>query len=281
MSAERKSTLLVFSDLDGSLLDHHSYSLQEALPTVMALNKLGIPLILSSSKTRAEMIALRSKLGNEDPFIVENGAAVFIPRQYFSRQPANTDTRGEYWAYEMAPSRDHWLTVLSTLQNEYADDFTSFYSAGVAGIMAMTGLSEAQATAANDRDYSEPVQWTGDPQMEPQFIRRLKMFGASVTKGGRFLSVSGNCNKGRAMIWLRDCFHDARPSLPVEDLAIGDSNNDIPMLEAARTALLIRSPEHDFPFLEKVDGVIHSKYFGHEGWTEGVSTWLHLNGLST
>ena len=74
------STLLVFSDLDGSLLDHYTYSFLEALPTVNLLEQLNIPLVLASSKTRAEIIELRSALGNRHPFIVENGAAVFIPQ---------------------------------------------------------------------------------------------------------------------------------------------------------------------------------------------------------
>jgi predicted mannosyl-3-phosphoglycerate phosphatase (HAD superfamily) len=67
----------------------------------------------------------------------------------------------------------------------------------------------------------------------------------------------------------------------VEDIAIGDSANDCLMLEAATTALLIRSPVHDFPPLARVDGVIRSQLPGPDGWAEGVSQWLQLNSLST
>ena len=74
-------TRLVFSDLDGSLLDHYSYSYEAALPQMEALERAGIPLILVSSKTRAEILILREELANRHPFIVENGAAVFIPQQ--------------------------------------------------------------------------------------------------------------------------------------------------------------------------------------------------------
>lgn len=65
--------LLVFTDLDGTLLDHHTYSWQPARPALERLDGLKIPLILCSSKTSPEMLGLRAELGNRHPFIVENG----------------------------------------------------------------------------------------------------------------------------------------------------------------------------------------------------------------
>lgn len=280
MSREAPS-LLVFSDLDGSLLDHHSYSFAAALPVVNILAQQEIPLILASSKTRAEMLELRVALGNTHPFIVENGAAVFIPRHTFSAQPAGTREQDSYWVYEMAPPRSTWLALLAQLATEFAGEFDAFHTAGVAGIVEMTGLSTHEAQCANDRFYSEPVRWLGSAEREALFTRRLRDAGATVLKGGRFLSVSGNCDKGQALQWLRSRYQQQAGSTRVKDLAIGDSENDCPMLEAAETALLIRSPVHDFPTLAKVDGVLHSQRYGPAGWAQGVSQWLQSNGITT
>src|SRR5690606_41723986 len=71
--------LVVFTDLDGTLLDHHSYSWRAALPAMERLAANGIPLVLNSSKTAAEMRDLQGAMGLRAPFIVENGAAVGIP----------------------------------------------------------------------------------------------------------------------------------------------------------------------------------------------------------
>ena len=90
---------LVFTDLDGSLLDHHNYDFIDAMPQLRSLERLEIPLIPASSKTRVEIEQLRQKLGNTHPFIVENGAAVFIPQGYFSSRPAGTIEREGYWVY--------------------------------------------------------------------------------------------------------------------------------------------------------------------------------------
>lgn len=267
------ATRLVFSDLDGSLLDHHSYSYKEALPQVTALEREGVPLILVSSKTRAEMLALREELANRHPFIVENGAAVFIPLQYFAQQPAETTQRDGFWVWEMAPPRTHWLAALQALKQDFPDDFESFAEAGVDGIVAMTGLSRAAAERASQREYSEPVRWLAGTDEESRFIECLAAKGATVTRGGRFLSVAGPADKGTALQWLRACYRQAAGG-PVSDLAIGDGPNDRPMLETAQTALLIRSPVHDFPQLDREEHVIRSQGLGPVGWAEGVSQWL-------
>ena len=84
------SLKLVFSDLDGSLLDHDTYSHAAAAPALQRLDQHHIPLILVSSKTRVEIERLRSDLNNSHPFISENGAAVFVPKALSAEQPADT-----------------------------------------------------------------------------------------------------------------------------------------------------------------------------------------------
>jgi mannosyl-3-phosphoglycerate phosphatase len=81
-SATKKAlpALIVFSDLDGTLLDHATYSWQAAVPALEALKERGIPLILASSKTSAEIAELRAETGFADcPAIVENGAGLLEP----------------------------------------------------------------------------------------------------------------------------------------------------------------------------------------------------------
>ena len=70
--------LLIFSDLDATLLDHNTYSFKEAVPALKLIKKREIPLILSSSKTYEEMIVIRKKLNNHDPFIYENGSGIYF-----------------------------------------------------------------------------------------------------------------------------------------------------------------------------------------------------------
>jgi mannosyl-3-phosphoglycerate phosphatase len=266
--------LLVFTDLDGSLLDHHSYSYLDALPQLHRLERLAVPVIPATSKTRAEVEQLRAELGNTEPFIVENGAAVFIPVGYFASRPADTLERGGYWVREMSPPRAEWLALLAELRGEFADEYDYFFRAGISGITRMTNLPASRAAQANQREYSEPVRFYGRPERREAFIAALEARGARVLQGGRFLSVAGECDKGAALAWLRGIYAQ-EAGRPCSDLAVGDSGNDCAMLEVAKTALVVRSPVHDYPALSRASGVIYSAQYGPAGWAEGVAHWLH------
>lgn len=269
-----RSRLLVVSDLDGSLLDHHDYRFDAAEPALAALRERDIPLVLCSSKTRAEMEPLRATLGNRDPFIVENGAAVYIPSGSLRRAPRDTRQEGDYWVRAFAPPRQRWLDLLASLRSRFGDHYTHFERMGIEGVMAATGLERQAAARALQREYSEPVLWQGDERSRQAFLGALTEAGATVLQGGRFLSVAGDCDKGRALRWLRACIQQEDPARDVHDLAIGDSANDSAMLESARHALVIRSPVHDFPALQRQARTDYSRGYGPVGWCEGVMAWL-------
>jgi len=70
------SSVWVVSDVDGTLMDH-SYDLSPAKETIKKLQKLSIPVILCTSKTASEVKVIRKDLDLTDPYIVENGAAIY------------------------------------------------------------------------------------------------------------------------------------------------------------------------------------------------------------
>jgi mannosyl-3-phosphoglycerate phosphatase family protein len=279
VSVQSRPLLLVFTDLDGSLLDHHDYSYHDALPQLRELERADVPVIPASSKTRVEIERLRRELRNDHPFIAENGAAVFVPAGYFRERPPGTVERDGYWIHELASRRERWVALLEDLSGDFPDEFDYFHRAGPAGIARLTGLPEARAREANQREYSEPVQWQGTAPRREAFIHRLTAAGATVLQGGRFLAVAGDCDKGRALLWLRDAFIAQQPHRPCHDIAIGDSRNDCAMLEVAETALVVRSTIHDFPPLQRREGVFHTRSYGPAGWAEGVARWLQQLGL--
>jgi mannosyl-3-phosphoglycerate phosphatase len=91
---------VVFTDLDGTLLDHNTYSWDAARPAIERLKLCEIPLVLVTSKTRAEVELWRNQLGNHHPFVIENGAATFIPRDYFPFPVLGSEERGDYVVLE-------------------------------------------------------------------------------------------------------------------------------------------------------------------------------------
>ncbi len=73
--------IAVFTDIDGSLLNEQFKS-SSVEPIIKELSN-NIAIVLTISKTRKEIEYYRQRLGIGDPFIAENGSAIFIPKHYF------------------------------------------------------------------------------------------------------------------------------------------------------------------------------------------------------
>ncbi len=269
-SATRAPKLLIFTDLDGSLLDHHHYRHDEADATLADLASRDIPVIPVSSKTRSEIERLQQTLLNPHPFICENGALICIPVGYFAKQPAETIVVGDYWLKSFVAPRRHWLELIDSLKSEFAEDFTRFADACIDGIINLTGLDVHAAARAAHREYGEAIAWHGSPARLKLFISALQRAGANVLQGGRFLHVSGDCDKGRALQWLMQQYQSFYPDKPWQSLAIGDSDNDIAMLMQADLALLIPSPVHGLPNLKPHPALFVAPHPGPRGWAAGV-----------
>ncbi|WP_293226759.1 HAD-IIB family hydrolase [Moritella sp.] len=264
----------IFTDLDGTLLDHDNYSFTPALTTLAELKRAAIPVIPNTSKTYVELVELRRKLDLHGPFIVENGAAVYIPVNYFSHQPIGTIQQDGYWVKSLVHLREHWLSLLPSVPVELTALFTNMNSMTVNDIVNATGLDAASAALASQRQYGEPVLWHGNAAQKQVFIQHLNKQGATVLEGGRFLHVCGNCNKGKAMDWLMEQFKFFNPQQTPYSIALGDGNNDIAMLEAAQYAAIISSPVHIPPKLKRKQRLITSKNTGPTGWAEVLAKLL-------
>lgn len=266
--------VIIISDLDGSLLDHHSYSFDPARPMLKQLSERSIPVALCTSKTELEVLELRQRLNNNSPFIVENGAAVFLPRDQFPVKPDGCVQHGDYWLYSFCPPHSHWLSLLETAKAEFANAFDHFSAMSAEKVADLTGLSLDEAERAKARGYGEPLQWLGSELQLQQFTRWFEARGARVLKGGRFVHLSGLSDKGQALQWLVQQYQQLHPENRPLSIALGDSHNDVAMLEQADFAVVIRSPTHAPPQLQRSTGVFISDAYGPEGWVQGVGYWL-------
>lgn len=266
---------IIFTDLDGSLLDHDNYRYDEAKPVLSNLKRDHIPVIFTTSKTRVEVLEFKKEMKNQHPFIVENGAAILIPNDYFPEMPEGCIEQDDYWVYELSLAREHWLEILESIKPSMPAHFNHFSNMSIKEICQATSLSAQQAELANAREYSEPIQWLGSETDKQVFIEKLESLGGSVLQGGRFLNLSGDHCKGKAMAWLlKQVRHYSIPS-NLNTLALGDSQNDVSMLELSDYACLIRSPSHPPPKLSRKTSYLISEYFGPKGWAQGVNKIIY------
>lgn len=236
-----------------------------------------IPVIPNTSKTFAELQLIRKQTKLTSPFIVENGAAIFIPKAFFPNAPEECEEHSEYWVKSFVQTRSYWLQVLADKAAAYQSCYQGFSDMSDDELSLATGLSLQDAHLANTRLYSEPLHWLGSEEQKAAFKIKLKSAGANVLQGGRFVHISGKSNKGIAMNWLIKEYNRQQPNTHFQSIALGDSYNDNDMLEASDIAVQIKSPKHDFPTLFRTDNVWQSQHTGPTGWTECLQQILKLN----
>lgn len=248
---------IVFTDLDGTLLDHETYAFEAALPALEHLKERGIPLILASSKTAAELVTLRDRMGFAHcPAIVENGAGMLPP--------------GETAMGDDARLREI-LAILDRAPVDLRRHFSGFSQWSVDEVSARTGLAPTDAQAAKQRQYSEVGLWTGGPDQWTEFLTCLEEHGLTAQQGGRFISLSFGGSKAACMQAMAQSHRKKEGSAFV--IAFGDAPNDIAMLEAADMGIIVPNPGHDG--IAALDGetngrIIRADRPGPEGWNRAI-----------
>ena len=261
--------IVIFTDLDGTLLDHHSYGWQEAEPALRFCKERQIPLILVSSKTRAEIRALQQELGLSSPFISENGGGVFFPKEGKHSPPADAILSRGIWRWSIGPAYDLLVKALGEIQDEQGWKIRGFSDMTPEEISSMTGLDLASARLASQREYDEPFVLMDEEDCNIEALNHAAgQKGLKITRGGRFFHIHGQSDKGEAMRRLVAWYGTYHPSLLT--IALGDSPVDFSMLKRADYPVLIRS-SHRYPELKKmVPRLKVTQEPGPEGWNTAV-----------
>ena len=236
----QRSDYVIFTDLDGTLLDHKSYSCEPARPALEGIRTRQIPLVFCTSKTRAEVEATRAALDNRDPFIVENGAAILIPRGYFPF-PVQASRRLEM--YEVIEFGVPYAEVVAALDRAAAASgcpVRGFHEMTSADVAECCGLSIAEAARAKQREYDEPFQvLTESPALICALLNQIEEQGLGWTRGGRFYHVRGDYNKGRAAGILKALYQRFNPGTIT--VGLGDGPNDLSLLQTVDVPFPLRT----------------------------------------
>lgn len=262
--------LLVFTDLDGTLLHHYNYSWESALPALTLLKENEYPVIFTSSKTTSEILEIKNSLINRHPFIAENGAVINIPEGYFISDSFHNESSSFISTYLAREYKDV-IKILQRLRTEYQFKFRGFNDITVDELVALTDLTEEQAILSKQRDASEPLLWKDSVAALSYFEELLDKEDLILTKGGRFHHVMSDVNKGIAVKRLKKEYQKNEPGTEWVTIGLGDSFNDIELLEAVDYPVLIKNPVTNQPYVEDMKNIFQSSLPGPEGWNEAIS----------
>ena len=270
--SQKGSSVLIFTDLDGTLLDHHTYSFEPALPAIKVLKEKNIPLIICTSKTRAEIEKWRLELDNDHPFISENGGAVFIPKGYFSHKFCFEREKDNYLVIELGTPYSQLREILDRIRHALQLEIKGFGDLSFEEVGRLCGFSPEEARLAKKREYDEPFLL--DEESAIQKVREMAgLSNLQITRGGRFFHLTGENDKGEALRLLAEIYREKTER--VETIALGDSLNDMAMLRAADHPVLVQKPDRNYDPEVKVPSLRFAPGIGPSGWREAVLELLN------
>ena len=256
------SSLWIVTDVDGTLMDH-SYDLTPAKETIKALQNLSIPVILCTSKTAAEVKVIRKELNLTDPYIVENGAAIY--GETLEKVNGEIILGEKYEVLEeilnhISKEIDFTLVPLNNLTDKEATD--------------LTGLKGNSLTLMRDRHWSMP--FLNPPTFLEKKIKIIcKKFKVEIFKGNRMSHLlSINSNKGKAINSLKNYSNNQN----IQVIGLGDSPNDLPLLLNSDIKIVI--PGTDGPNLNllnqlrEFEFIVASEPNGY-GWKNEINKLLN------
>jgi len=255
------------------LLDHATYRWEPAAPALAELERANLPLVIVTSKSRPEVLSLLRELKRREPFVVENGGAVYLPADYFSIEITGAISAGRGWQkVELGTPYSHLVKELRSSAHRTGVRVRGFAQMSLQEVAKLTGLPLSSARRARQREYDEPfLILDAHADSWPRLRREIRRRGLHATRGSRFFHILGANDKGAAVRLLARWFRQERRR-NLLTVGLGDSPNDIPLLQAVDLPILVACPggRYDAETMAAVPGVRRARGVGPLGFNRAV-----------
>ena len=260
---------VIFSDLDGTLLDPHNYSFAEACEALSSIQSAGIPLVICTSRTSAQIESFRGQLPCH-PVVIENGGAILVPSGYFPFSIPGMQRRNRFEMIKLGDCREHAIAALRHASEKCDAPVRGFSQLTTTEICELTGFNAEEADRASAREFDEPFI-SLDPERTPQLLCALGQTGTRCARGTHFYHAFGPSDKASA-VWMLLKFYE-RAFGEVESIGLGDSPSDIGFLQLMKRCVVMRS-EFSSVLQKALPEAESPARPGPQGWGDSIASIL-------
>jgi mannosyl-3-phosphoglycerate phosphatase len=227
--------IIIFADLDGTILDenYHFHEIKQIIKNLLSMNAA---IVLCSSKTRTEIEFYRKEMGINDPFISENGAAIFVPRNYFQEKQKYAEQTAQYSIIKLGISYSAIRQAFEKIKQECGCQLVGFGDMTAKEISEQSRLTIDFAKLAKQREFSEP--FSIEEGQEKKVFDAIRREHLGYVKGGKYYHLVGNHNKAKATIVLSNLYAQEFDELLT--IGVGDGPNDLEMLKAVDQPFIVK-----------------------------------------
>jgi len=279
MSAPR-TQYLVFTGLDGFVLDPEKPRLQDVQPALNLLHTLKIPLIITTDRTPEKVFPLLDSIGQSNPFIAESGAVIFIPENALKVQYTFQKTVRGYRVIQFGIERDVLLQKVAEIREKTGIGITALTevhpdkSRREKDAATRKSLTVSRMQSARHREYSAPVILEGDAKTSEALSEALENMNMRLNQREDYFIVTGDYDKGTAVRFLVQLYREEFPDKEIKTIGLGENYLDTPMLHAVDQPVLIRNLNGKFDSQVGRRGLKFTCNPGPVGWNDAVISLL-------
>jgi mannosyl-3-phosphoglycerate phosphatase family protein len=267
-SAQR---LVVVTDIDGSLLEPGTRSLPDDRAALDFLAARGIPLVINSSRTRAEIERLHQTLHMLTPFISEHGSALFVPHGCFPFVPARSQPALGGSVIEFGRRYHDVVEGLRLTSRELGVEIVGFAELTIQDVARELGVAIVEAQLAKLREYTELFRIVDDKDAtRSRLLKALRRRGLRCWRTGSHHLVTATPDHAESLRTLKAMWRQAWGD-PIM-IGFGDSEDDVAWLRHADVAIIVQNDRTGVParVLSKLPTVHVTRFSGRHGWSEAV-----------
>ena len=259
----KKFSLIIFTDLDGSLLHRDTFKFDKIKDYIKSLIDEGIIIIPNTSKTEKEIEAFINELGSNLPFISENGSSIhglnlinnnFPNKIVLSREKQELIKIFNSKVPENLKAKCKFISEMNSKQQNN-----------------IFGLKDNNLKNALSRKYTVPFIFEGKKIEKNKLLKILISHSLTMQEGGRVLNLGDNTDKVKSMKQVLKIYKKIESKIKV--IAVGDNFNDLDMLRNCDIPCLVFNDQFKQDQIN-IDNLIVSNKPSPEGWADVIKTAL-------
>ena len=259
---KQQKQIIIFTDLDGSLLDKDTFKFDQIEGYFKKLVSIGIKIIPNSSKTEAELLDFNKQHNLNLSFIAENGSSIHGLNLIHKRLPSKV---------LISKSIDQIYNIFEkNIPSELKKKITFILKLQKKNQEKIFGLSSNKLILVKKRKHSIPIKFNGTETEKNRFTKIMNDVGLTLQTGGRIMNICDNTNKSKAMLktleLIKEKIHEE-----IITIGVGDNQNDIEMLKKSDYPCLVKNDNFRSSLIN-IDNLIKSSKPSPMGWADVIKT---------
>ena len=260
---KKKFTVVIFTDLDGSLLHRDTFQFDTIKDYIKSLVSKGVIIIPNSSKTEKEIENFIEELGVNLPYISENGSSIhglnlitsnFPDKLILSRGKEELLNIFENKVPEKLKEKCFQISKMSKKEKEN-----------------ILGQKDEELKDALNRKYTLPFLFKGDKNEKNRLLKILNLNSLTLQEGGRVSNLCDNINKVKSMNRVIKILKKTEDK--IKTIAVGDNFNDLEMLRNCDIPCLVFNDQFKLDQIN-INNLIFSNKPSPEGWADVIKMAL-------